>query len=169
MPGPRLLFLNYLWADTGTIGDDKLSADYVLACRFLRCSIMDRTRSLRQGFDYAVLDRIPTAFDRHATFGELCDQRATDLVRQAAWEDRDLCVLWSGGIDSTAALVAIARAAHEANAWGRVIVVLSQDSVHENPRSSCGTSSGSSGSGPQRTPSPSCSSSDCAAFGVPSG
>jgi hypothetical protein len=134
MSGPRLLFLNFLRADSGTIGNDALPSDYVLACRFLRCSIMDRTGTLRQGFDYAVLDQIPSVTGLDATFGELCDQRAADLVRLAKRRDQDLCVHWSGGIDSTATLIAISRAARESNAGERVVVVLSQDSVHENPR-----------------------------------
>ena len=39
MTGQRILFLNFLRADSGTTGDAELPRDYVLACRFLRCSL----------------------------------------------------------------------------------------------------------------------------------
>jgi hypothetical protein len=131
--GGRVLFLNFLQADGGTLGHDPLPRDYVLACRFLRCSIIDRTATLDQGFGYAVLDRIPAPATDGATFAELCDAVGTKIVAEALLTGRDISVLWSGGIDSTSALIAVMKAADARGCADRVRVLLSLDSVLEYP------------------------------------
>lgn len=133
MSANRMLFLNLLQADAGTIDEDDLPRDYVLACRFLHCSIIDRTASLDQGFAYTALDRIPEPSMDGATFAELCDVVGAEVVAQAITAGKAIDVLWSGGIDSTTALIAIMKAAEKRGCEDRVHVLMSLDSVHENP------------------------------------
>lgn len=134
MSAERVLFLNVRQVDGGTVGHDELPRDYVLACRFLHCGIIDRTGALDQGFAYAVLDPIPTPATDGATFAQLCDAIGAEIVAAALAAGRQIDVLWSGGIDSTTALVAIMKAAAERGGGDRVRVLLSLDSVHEYPR-----------------------------------
>ena len=134
MSAGRVLFLNFSQADSGSLGCDRLPRDYVLACRFLHCSILDRTGTLNQGFDYAVLDPIPAPATDGVGFSELCDTVGGELVAEALRTGRAIHVLWSGGIDSTAALIATMKAADAHGCRDRVRVLLSLDSVHEYPR-----------------------------------
>jgi hypothetical protein len=129
----RILFLNYYQAESGAVGGDRLPRDYVLACRFLHCSILDRTSTLDQGFDYAVLDPIPAPATDGTTFAQLCDAVAAEIVSEARAAGRNVDVLWSGGIDSTVALVAIVKAAAAGGCSEQVRVLLSLDSVYEYP------------------------------------
>jgi hypothetical protein len=129
----RVLFLNFLQADGGAIGSDRLPRDYVLACRFLRCSIIDRTATLNQGFAYAVLDPIPAPATDGATFAELCDAAGAAIVAEALRDGRGITVFWSGGIDSTSALIAVMKAALAQGCGDRVRIMLSLDSVLEYP------------------------------------
>lgn len=133
MSGGRVLFLNARQAESGAVGDVALPRDYVLACRFLRCSIIDRTLSLAQGFEYTVLDCLPAPGDDGMTFAQLCDARGAEIIAEARREHRGIGVLWSGGIDSTCALIAIIKAAAAQQEPDRVRVLLSMSSVHEYP------------------------------------
>jgi hypothetical protein len=133
MSANRMLFLNYLQTDAGTVGELKLPRDYVLACRFLHCSIIDRTATLDQGFAYTALDRIPAPATNGATFAHLCDTIGAEIVADAIATGKDIAVLWSGGIDSTTALIAVMKAAEQRGCTGRIRVLLSLDSVQEHP------------------------------------
>jgi hypothetical protein len=130
----RILFLNYRQTERGDVDGDALPRDYVLACRFLHCSIIDRTQTLDQGFEYAVLDPIPAPATDGVSFAELCDAIGAELVAEAIASGREIGVLWSGGIDSTTALIAIMKAAAARGCGDWVRVLLSLDSVHEYPR-----------------------------------
>ena len=108
--------------------------DYTLACRFLHCSILDRTLTLDQGFDYVALDPIPTSASDGPGFSTLCDTIGKEIVDDAIDTRREIHVLWSGGIDSTTALIAVLKAAR-ANGWvNKVAVTLTVESVQEYPR-----------------------------------
>jgi hypothetical protein len=133
MSANRMLFLNYLQTDAGTADKVKLPRDYVLACRFLHCSIIDRTATLDQGFAYTVLDRIPAPATDSATFAELCDAIGAEIVADAISAGKEVAVLWSGGIDSTTALIAVMKAAEQRGCSGHIRVLLSLDSVQEHP------------------------------------
>lgn len=128
----RVIFLNYPLVAGGNLGDAPLPRDYMLACRFLHCSILDRTATLDTGFDYAVLDTLP-APGIDATFAELSDAIGDEIVREAMRAERDVRVFWSGGIDSTTALVAVLKAATSHGYTHRVRVLLTLASVHEYP------------------------------------
>lgn len=128
-----ILFLNARQAESGTIGNIALPRPYLLACRFLRCSIIDRTRTLDQGFAYTVLDPIPPLDNNEATFSELCDETGHAIVAEARAAKRDITVLWSGGIDSTCAVIAIGKAAIDQEYRDHLRIVVSMSSVHEYP------------------------------------
>lgn len=129
----RIIYLNFAQADSGVLAQMDLRRDYVLACRFMHCGVVDRTGTLDPGFPYAPIDRIPAAATDGVSFAELCDTIGAEIVDEASRMGREIRVLWSGGIDSTAALIATMRAA-EARGYGHNLrVLLSLDSVHENP------------------------------------
>lgn len=134
MISARVLYLNRVQAAIGRIDRQRLPRDYVLACRFFHCGIIDRTHTLDTGFAYQVLDPIPPAASEPRLFGDLCDARGEELVELALRIDREIALFWSGGIDSTAALIAIERAAERHGCVGRIRVMLSLSSVQEYPR-----------------------------------
>ncbi|MCC6792989.1 MAG: hypothetical protein IT336_14975 [Thermomicrobiales bacterium] len=131
--GGPVLFLNARQAESGAIDGMTLPHDYVLACRFLHCSIIDRTRTLDPGFPYAVLDAMPEPGADGATFAELCDAIGAEIVAEARRTGRNIALLWSGGIDSTCALIAVTKAATDQGCLDRVRVLLSMSSIHEYP------------------------------------
>ena len=127
----QMLYLNYCRAESGFIEFSELAHDYVLTCRFLHCGIIDRTATLDPGFRYEVLDPIPAPGPGGLTFAELCDAVGAEIVSEARRAGRGIRVLWSGGIDSTCALIAIMKAADAQGCQDQVEILLSLDSVHE--------------------------------------
>lgn len=132
-PKGPIIFLNSHRAKSGMVLGQRLSPGYVLASKFFDCGIIDRSHALEVGFDYKVLDEIPALDpDFKMTFAQVCDAVAADLVAEARRESRKLRVLWSGGIDSTVALIALLRALPESE-WDRLQVRLSMLSINEYP------------------------------------
>ena len=128
-----VIFLNSHRAKSGLLNGKRLPPAYVLACKFFDCGIIDRTRTLEVGFEQKVLDEIPnTAANTHETFSDICDATARTIITEATDRGQKIQVLWSGGIDSTAALVALVNNIAEADR-SRLEVVLSMDSINEYP------------------------------------
>ena len=77
--------------------------------RFFETGIIDRTETLDFGFKYKVLDPLPSLTDGldFMDFEQLIKGRANDAARMASDMNRPINVLWSGGIDSTAVLIAM--------------------------------------------------------------
>jgi len=134
MSSDPIIFLSLAQARSGVLLDRELPRDYFLACRFMHCGVIDRTFSLDQGFSYSILDKIPEPVQPTASFAELCDSTGDDLVAEAVRTRRTIAVLWSGGIDSTSALIAIMKAAEKRGQKRRIQVLLSRESVQEYPR-----------------------------------
>ncbi|MEM6879442.1 MAG: hypothetical protein AAF544_12830, partial [Bacteroidota bacterium] len=128
-----IIFLNSHRAKSGSIDGGKLPPAYVLAARFFDCGIIDRTHQLDVGFDQLVIDEIPD-FDPDFTrsFSEIAIQRAKSIWARADALDFDIQLLWSGGIDSTVALIALIETAGEGQ-LSRLRVLLSMDSINEYP------------------------------------
>ncbi len=126
-----VLFLNSHRGKSGLLNGQRLPDGYVLACKFFDCGIIDRTKTLDQGFAYSVLDPIPES-SSSLTFAETCAEVARDIVVRARAEDRLIRVLWSGGIDSTVALVALLQALPKAEYY-RLVPLLSMISINEYP------------------------------------
>ncbi|MTB53565.1 hypothetical protein [Lewinella sp. W8] len=133
-----VIFINSHRGKSGVLFGEKLPEAYVLACKFFDCGIMDRTGTLDQGFDYRVLDPIPAsppadeAFDPNAAFAATCDAVAGEIVQRALAEDREIRVLWSGGIDSTVALIALIKNLPPAE-HHRLVPLLNMVSINEYP------------------------------------
>ena len=88
----------------------------------------DRTRTL---FDCAHIDSLmpigtPT---QTKSFADICDQRALEILTFARASGQVVKVLWSGGIDSTTALVALLKHADPSE----LLVVYSGESIDEYP------------------------------------
>jgi hypothetical protein len=96
----------------------------------------DRTNTLRIPVRTTVLDecRLPEFQKLDLNFDELCQQRARSLLDHARATDRKLVICYSGGIDSTLILVSLFKIATDSELRQSVIVLLSDQSIGENPK-----------------------------------
>jgi len=130
----RLLFLNRA-AARDTLAGRSLNPGYVAACRWFHCGLIDRTYTLTTGIPYYVLDHVPvlepggTARD----FDSIADSTGENIVRESLRSRRLIQVLWSGGIDSTAAVVSLSKAAYNTALRSRIQIVCSTHSLEEYP------------------------------------
>jgi hypothetical protein len=127
-----LLFLNSHRAKSGTVDGRELHPDYVLLAKFFGCGPIDRTRTLEIGVDYGVVQPIPEA-RTDASFAEVCAAVARDVADEARAADLPIQVAWSGGIDSTVALIALASVLRERGELSRLTVLVSTGSMSEYP------------------------------------
>lgn len=104
---------------------------YRLACLYFGSGLIDRTGMLDHGFRYDVFDQIPVHNDRVKPFEDLCDRRAHNIVQEARRRNLQINLLWSGGIDSTTACIALMRATKGQS--DRLRVFLSKESRKEYP------------------------------------
>ncbi|USX18321.1 hypothetical protein NHH82_20920 [Oxalobacteraceae bacterium OTU3REALA1] len=103
----------------------------------LNVSLVDRTGALRVPFHFKIYP--PFEFARIAEADSLsyeacCDRRARELLALQDELGLPLALLYSGGIDSTLALISFAKVLSPAELKERVHVYLSNDSILENPR-----------------------------------
>jgi hypothetical protein len=90
--------------------------------------ILDRTNTLKFGdFEYSTLTAIPEFSIFTNSFEEVCDARAHQLVKKA--DDTSINIMWSGGIDSTTAVVAFLRN----NLHKHIHLLLNNKSINEYP------------------------------------
>ena len=82
---------------------------YRLSCLYFGTGLMDRTNTLDQGFPYQILDPIPQPQNIQTPLARLCDQRAAEIVRLSRSQNKPIRMLWSGGIDSTSACIALLK------------------------------------------------------------
>lgn len=132
MATPPLIFLNSHRAKSGTVAGQALHPDYVLLARFFGAGAIDRTRTLEMGVPYQVLQPIPSARTQDS-FAQICQRVASDLVDLAQREGWPIQVTWSGGIDSTVALLSLRDALEARGDLGRLTVLLTLDSIAEYP------------------------------------
>ena len=128
-----IIFLNSHRGKSGILNGRKLPGPYILACKFFDCGVIDRTHSLDLGFEHKVLDEIP-ALDKgfDLSFSQICDGVARRIMEEARQKNVKIQVLWSGGIDSTAALIALVKHLPKGEDV-RLEVILSMDSINEYP------------------------------------
>jgi hypothetical protein len=69
--------------------------------------LIDRTKVFKQGKDYKIVESIPTG-TINKTFTQLIDERAEEL--KEIYKDKQLVLMWSGGLDSTTAFFALIKA-----------------------------------------------------------
>jgi hypothetical protein len=73
---------------------------------------------------------LPQMRECYESYKNLCAQRAADLVLLAARLDAHIYVFWSGGVDSTCALVSLLEHCKDKQ---RIVVLLTEKSVLEYP------------------------------------
>ena len=117
-PG-KLEYVSTTMAVRPTILGHPAPLGYRLACLYFRTGLIDRTETLDHGFPYQVLDALPrydaaaepdlptTQADAENTVHAVCQERANAILDRARAEKRNVRILWSGGIDSTAAACAL--------------------------------------------------------------
>jgi hypothetical protein len=129
----KIVFLNSNQAKSGELDRYRFPVEYVATARFFGCGIIDRTRMLDHGFDFRVLDAMPPADVGGALFADICNSVAADIVTQALEKERPIRMFWSGGIDSTTALVALMQAADQARRRDLIRIAASLKSIQEYP------------------------------------
>lgn len=83
------------------------------------------------GVDFEILDALDEFEKNGKSFGEICVERAVFIARRAIKENKKIQVLWSGGIDSTLALVSLYRELEKREELRRLEILLSQESIEE--------------------------------------
>ena len=111
----------------------RLRPEYVAACRFFSAPLIDRTGTLDAGIEFEVLDRIENFTKTNKTFARICAERAAFIAQKSSEENRKIQILWSGGIDSTLALVSIFKELEKCDELNRLEIVLSKESIAEYP------------------------------------
>ena len=103
----NFLFLNKFAAINRSEIFDLSSENYMNLVKFFETGVMDRTYSLASGFKYDIIDQIPEIASLRPNIDEIMLQKAQEILDLAEERNQKVLVLWSGGIDSTAALLAL--------------------------------------------------------------
>lgn len=93
---------------------------------------VDRTGTIRFPIQTKSLFPMPAYKKMTRTYEEICNDRARDILSRAEKLDVPILVFWSGGIDSTLALISLVKMATD-SARKRITVLLSEESIIENP------------------------------------
>lgn len=104
---------------------------YLKTCEFFGATLIDRTETLDAGIAFQVLDPISRLSTTTLSFGEICQIRAQEIVESSG--SRTIRVFWSGGIDSTVALISLIQYLREKENVQQLKVLLSQESIAEYP------------------------------------
>ena len=111
-----------------------LRPEYIAACRFFSAPLIDRTETLDAGIEFEVLDGLKDFSVSEKSFSEVCADRAAFIAQKSFAENRKIQILWSGGIDSTLALVSIFKELEKRDELNRLEILLSKESVAEYPK-----------------------------------
>ncbi len=104
---------------------------YLKMCDFFGATLIDRTCTIPSGLDFTIIDPIEQLSFTDEPFGAICKKRAADILKYS--EDRIIRVLWSGGIDSTVALIALFDLLESNGKVEQLKVLLSDESIREFP------------------------------------
>jgi hypothetical protein len=107
----------------------KANPVYLKSCEFFGATLIDRTNTLDSGFNFKIIDSIPS-LNKPKSFEEICKERAEEILSKT---EGKIKLLWSGGIDSTLALVSILKICKNENDLSRINILLSQESIDEYP------------------------------------
>lgn len=77
--------------------------------------------------------KLPTLTSKHLTYKECCDNRAKEIWDLSTRLNKPIALMWSGGIDSTRALVGFLENFPLAELRDRLHIVCSEYSAVENP------------------------------------
>jgi hypothetical protein len=92
----------------------------------------DRTGTVALPLDFHVVNTLLPLRSNTATYADCCDLRAMGLVQQAEYTDKQLYIMWSGGVDSTTMMTAFLRNTTDQQKQ-RITVMMSQNTTKENP------------------------------------
>ncbi|MEO6588133.1 MAG: hypothetical protein ABIP06_02285 [Pyrinomonadaceae bacterium] len=109
----------------------RLRPEYIEACRFFSAPLIDRTETLDAGVGFEIIDRLKDFAKTEKSFSAICTERAKFICKKSFAEDRKIQILWSGGIDSTLALVSIFKELEKRDALRHLEILLSDDSIAE--------------------------------------
>jgi hypothetical protein len=130
----RIVFINSHAARYGWFFGRRMPRGYRLASKFWGSGLIDRTGTLNTGFPYENLYPIPSLLGGPSpSLDQLCDEMGKTLLREATETGKQIQILWSGGIDSTAAMIGLLKAATTQDALNRLEVILSEESIKEYP------------------------------------
>lgn len=85
----------------------------------------DRTQTLSSDKDIVFVRELGRHTDK--SFQDLCCSRSIEIYNTSVLQDKQLCVLWSGGIDSTVVLISLLQLTP------KVKVLLTKKSIQEYP------------------------------------
>lgn len=108
----------------------KVNPIYLKSCAFFGATLIDRTENLDSGIDFTILDKIPQILNTQKTFTQICNERAREIINSTNGEIK---VLWSGGIDSTVALISLINELRYIDKINRLNILLSKESIIEYP------------------------------------
>jgi hypothetical protein len=94
--------------------------------------LVDRTGLVKDPMDTQALFPMPQMQRDTRSFEDLSNARAFEILARADALNCDINLMWSGGIDSTLALVSLLKMATETQ-LKRIQVLLSEDSIAEAP------------------------------------
>lgn len=110
----------------------KLRPEYIAACRFFSAPLIDRTETLDAGIEFEIIDKLKDFSISEKSFSEICELRAKFICEKSLAENRRIQILWSGGIDSTLALVSIFKELEKRDDLECLEILLSKDSIAEH-------------------------------------
>lgn len=97
---------------------------------------IDRTERQKSPFNFEIanaskLPSFPTSFNK--SYEQICSERVHEILKIQYESESPICLLYSGGIDSTMVVISFLKelALQEFN--DRIIVFLNHDSINENP------------------------------------
>jgi len=93
-------------------------------------SPVDRTGTIHFPTRMKSVFQLPMLRSFQSSYEDVCDQRAVFLLRLASHLGVEIYVFWSGGVDSTCALISLLKHCHE---YDRIIVLLTENSILEYP------------------------------------
>ena len=103
---------------------------YLKSCQFFGATLIDRTETLDTGINFTILDRIPKVSKINKPFSQICSDRSKEIINAT---NGSIKVLWSGGIDSTVALIAFITELTTIKRIDRLQILLSKESIAEFP------------------------------------
>ena len=97
-------------------------------------SVIDRTNTIEIPLNVHKLDncKMPSYVNFDKSLDEIASSRARYLMIHAISTNRKIAVMWSGGVDSTLILVSLLKVCTKEE-LSNVVVLMSQDSIIENP------------------------------------
>jgi len=93
---------------------------------------IDRSGTIRVPVKTASLFPLPEMRPFSKTFEEICNERAAELLKRADALNARLRVFYSGGIDSTLALISFLKCATPSQKKN-IVVMMNENSISENP------------------------------------